>query len=161
MPIDRDQVPVWVEAWQYQCCGDDFAVGETVRWALVRADSSHLASLLGEDYPDWKTELQVARRGEEPGSAGGPTVELCSGGLVVRVPDQELLTRADRVTIGLLAEEHHGAVGEGARPTVGVVRSIRLVHCRYAPLAGTKTHYPVPGSARLVEVRSSVVSARR
>lgn len=54
---------MWVDAWQYQCCGDDFALGETVRWALVRADGGHLESLLGKDYPDWKTELRVVRRG--------------------------------------------------------------------------------------------------
>ena len=26
---------VWVDAWQLQCCGVPFAVGDTVRWTLV------------------------------------------------------------------------------------------------------------------------------
>ena len=26
---------VWVDAWQVQCCGEPFAVGELVRWTLL------------------------------------------------------------------------------------------------------------------------------
>ena len=26
---------VWVDGWQVQCCGEPFAVGDTVRWTLV------------------------------------------------------------------------------------------------------------------------------
>lgn len=151
----HDRVPVWVDAWQYQCCGDDFSVGEMVRWTLVPGDRDLLASLLGNAYPDWEAELQVARRGEEPGFDSGLMAELRSDGLVVHVPEQELSPGRDRVTVGLLAEEHHGRVAEGAQPTAGIVRAIHLVHCRYAPLPGTKTLYPAPGTVRLTEVRSS------
>jgi hypothetical protein len=26
---------VWVDSWQVQCCGEPFAVGDTVRWTLL------------------------------------------------------------------------------------------------------------------------------
>ena len=30
-----DEVRVWVDGWQLQCCGEPFEVGEVVRWTLV------------------------------------------------------------------------------------------------------------------------------
>ncbi len=31
---------VWVDAWQMQCCGEPFAVGDTVRWTLLEQPSA-------------------------------------------------------------------------------------------------------------------------
>lgn len=46
------------------------------------------------------------------------------------------------------AEEHHGGVVVDAPSTTGTVRSIKAVHCRYAPQPGgdSPALYPVPGS---------------
>lgn len=38
---------VWVAAWQFQCCGQKFGVGDTVTWGLVPERSSHLGALIG------------------------------------------------------------------------------------------------------------------
>ncbi len=34
MDGERSVVRVWLEGWQWGCCGDDFAVGDTVTWRL-------------------------------------------------------------------------------------------------------------------------------
>lgn len=46
------QTFVWVTAWEQQCCGDDFEVGSTVTWTVVKHDEPDewVAQLLG---PDW------------------------------------------------------------------------------------------------------------
>lgn len=38
---------VWVDAWQFQCCGEGFGVGDTVTWGLMPQHSNHLGTLLG------------------------------------------------------------------------------------------------------------------
>lgn len=38
---------MWVDAWQMQCCGDPFAVGETVSWKLSPADHEWLDAVVG------------------------------------------------------------------------------------------------------------------
>lgn len=84
------------------------------------------------------------------------TVELRHGGLVVHMPvTDDLRSGEGRVTVGMLVEEHHGGVAHDARPTVGVVRAISLVHCRYETRPGTKTQEAVPASARLTPVDRS------
>jgi hypothetical protein len=54
------------------------------------------------------------------------------------------------------AEEHHGGIGEGATPTVGIVTAIHAVRCRYAPLPDeAETQFaPVAGSGTLDAIRS-------
>jgi hypothetical protein len=53
-------------------------------------------------------------------------------------------------------EEHHGGLPEGAPRTLGTVRSIRAVRCRYRPAPGqTKLLQPVPDSATVTAVQSA------
>lgn len=41
---------IWVEAWQLQCCGDPFGVGELVSWTVPEAvDREYLATVIGEE----------------------------------------------------------------------------------------------------------------
>jgi hypothetical protein len=41
---------IWVEAWQLQCCGDPFEVGELVSWTVAEAvDREYLATVIGEE----------------------------------------------------------------------------------------------------------------
>jgi hypothetical protein len=40
---------VFVQDWQYECCGDDFAVGDEVAWTTRRPDVDWLARRLGAD----------------------------------------------------------------------------------------------------------------
>ncbi|RZU50087.1 hypothetical protein EV385_1850 [Krasilnikovia cinnamomea] len=47
------------------------------------------------------------------------------------------------------AEDHHEDVPEGTPETVGTVRSITAVHCRYAPSGAPRELVPVPGSGVL------------
>ncbi|MFD6227787.1 DUF6578 domain-containing protein [Streptomyces sp. NPDC060232] len=38
---------VWVDDWQMQCCGEDFAPGDVVSWQLLRADPEDYADIVG------------------------------------------------------------------------------------------------------------------
>ena len=144
-------VPVWVEGWQHQCCGKDFAVGDEVRWTLVEGDEGWHRSVLGEAYPRWAVELELdSDQMVQPGSTGTEWVVRRRGGLAVTIVaarDQPGRTRM----VGLPAEEHHHDAPEGAPQTLGTVRRIRVVSCRYAAPAGSELAEPVPGSATFVD----------
>ena len=44
------RITVWVDAWQIQCCGVPFAVGQEVSWRLSEdVDREWLTSVLGAD----------------------------------------------------------------------------------------------------------------
>lgn len=63
---------VWISDWEVQCCGDDFAVGDEVRWPLERADltGGYWEPLLG---PLLAAELDLTYAGhEEPAVARIP-----------------------------------------------------------------------------------------
>lgn len=38
---------VWVDAWQMQCCGEQFGVGSHVPWTFADADAEWIAQVLG------------------------------------------------------------------------------------------------------------------
>ncbi|GEK20552.1 DUF6578 domain-containing protein [Cellulomonas xylanilytica] len=42
-------VLVWVDAWQLQCCGTPFGVGDAVAWRCGDPDPDWLESVLGPD----------------------------------------------------------------------------------------------------------------
>jgi hypothetical protein len=42
-------VRVWIEAWEWQCCGDPFGLGSNVTWGLLPA-SEHLTSELANQF---------------------------------------------------------------------------------------------------------------
>jgi hypothetical protein len=43
------RVRVWIEAWEWQCCGDPFKLGSNVMWGLLPA-SAHLRSALAVEF---------------------------------------------------------------------------------------------------------------
>ncbi|WP_130337701.1 DUF6578 domain-containing protein [Streptomyces sp. BK022] len=56
---------VWVDDWQMQCCGEDFAVGDVVSWTLIEADPEDYADVVGE-----KRAEGIGFREEHHGGAG-------------------------------------------------------------------------------------------
>jgi hypothetical protein len=54
-------VKIWTEAWEWQCCGEPFAVGTDVEWELtpVEADGrTFLAKPLGTEIADQLTHYE-------------------------------------------------------------------------------------------------------
>lgn len=131
-------VPVWMDSWQYECCGDPFAVGDRVHWTVHPADLEFLAPPLGALLPDWRADDLPLIRVDDPTVVG-------RGDLAV------VLAPGQPHRVGLLAEEHHGGVPEGAPATTGTVAGIRVVRWQTEerPPGGW---YPVPGSAELEDV---------
>lgn len=133
-------VPVWMDSWQYECCGDPFAVGDRVRWSLRPADLGFLAPVLGALLPGWHADDLPLIRVDDPTVVG-------RGDLAV------VLAPGQPHRVGLLAEEHHGEIPEGAPATTGTVASIRVVRWRSEERPpGGRTWHPVPGSAELEDV---------
>lgn len=139
-------LPVFVEDWQHECCGDDFAVGDTVAWRLLLIGDPDGSwgwpdELLSEFHPTGRREFD-----------GGEIVTV-SGGLQIAVDPS---AGAGAVVRGSLREEHHGGVPEDVRPVEGVVRRLRVVrqqHRRrgreWSPVAGAVELHDVaemPGS---------------
>lgn len=55
---------VWLENWEWQCCGDKFAVGDEVEWGLLPArDRSYLARPLGQALADSITHFETHHEG--------------------------------------------------------------------------------------------------
>jgi hypothetical protein len=109
--------PVVVDAWQQECCGKPFGVGDVVTWNLVLLPGEHAE-------PD-SVEVVVTGRREAHASAGGAMV-------IVRTPegpevgiDTDPADRRDAYR-GRLHEEHHGGEPSGLVPTTGTVRRIRV-----------------------------------
>lgn len=65
---------IWVADWELQCCGEPFAVGDTVTWAASPADGSSdwLAALVGPDLGQ-KISYLNTRHGPHP-SEGTATI---------------------------------------------------------------------------------------
>lgn len=126
---------MWIDSWQYDCGRDPFAVGDRVRWTLQPADLEFLAPPLGALLPDWHADHLPLIRVDEPTVVGRGDLAVV---LAARQPHR----------VGLLAEEHHGDIPEGAPATTGTVASIRVVRWRSDGL-------PVPGSAELEYVAAA------
>jgi hypothetical protein len=68
--VHNHRMLIWADEWQFECCGDDFAVGGLVEWQLEPADSDYLAQVLGpelasrvswaEDHHVGEVTLEVA-----------------------------------------------------------------------------------------------------
>ncbi|MYV42328.1 hypothetical protein GT030_26535 [Streptomyces sp. SID1328] len=56
---------IWVDDWQMQCCGQNFAVGGVVSWTLLEADPEDYADVVGEERAD-----EIGFREEHHGRAG-------------------------------------------------------------------------------------------
>ncbi|MHA6784578.1 DUF6578 domain-containing protein [Pseudonocardia saturnea] len=137
-------VPVWMDSWQYECCGAPFAVGDRVRWTLQPADLEFLAPPLGALLPDWTVDDLPLIRADDP-------IVVGRGDLAV------VLAPGQPHRVGLLAEDHHVGIPEGAPATAGTVASIRVVRWRTEERPpGGRAWYPVPGSAELEDVAEAV-----
>jgi hypothetical protein len=149
-------IPVWVEGWQHQCCGEDFAVGDEVRWTLVEGDEDWHRSVLGEAYPSWEADLDLdSDQMVHSGRTETEWVVRRRGGLAVTIVaarDQPGQTRR----VGLPGEEHHHDAPQGAPQTLGTVRRIRVVYCRYAAPVASELVEPVPGSATFVDATKAL-----
>lgn len=45
----RVDVMVWMDDWQFDCCGEPFSIGSEVSWTIGPADSDLLTDMLGTD----------------------------------------------------------------------------------------------------------------
>jgi hypothetical protein len=133
--------PVCVQAWQFQCCGDPFGVGDEVAWTLV-LDLHEL---------DWgwpaDTRVELSAVAVSPGP-GIPTITTAEGPRVALQPPSE--PRVGRYT-GRLVEDHHGSVPDDLPPTVGIVRRIRAFNVLLHKKSG-RAYEPVPGRLDIIEV---------
>jgi hypothetical protein len=67
---------IWVDDWQIQCCGQNFAPGDVVSWALLEADPEDYADVVGSERAD-EIDFREEHHGQEEGHA--PTsVEVVS-----------------------------------------------------------------------------------
>jgi hypothetical protein len=142
-------IPVWVDDWQQECCGQDLAVGRRVSWTLVAADES-VSGVLGAAYPSWSAEGAVEPTIVDTEHYQARVVR--SGALAVLVPADQV--SSSRRTLRMPAEEHHSDLGQ-APPTSGTVRRVQVVLCAFelSPEGGN-VYVAVPGSATLADVPS-------
>ncbi|MYX34948.1 MULTISPECIES: DUF6578 domain-containing protein [unclassified Streptomyces] len=40
---------IWIDDWQIQCCGQNFALGDVVSWNLLEVDPEDYADVLGSE----------------------------------------------------------------------------------------------------------------
>ena len=69
---------VWLSSWEWQCCGDEFAIGDEVTWGLLPASPSFLDRLavpLGRETVSAITHDETHHGGAE----FGPTQMLTVG----------------------------------------------------------------------------------
>jgi hypothetical protein len=134
-------VPVWVDDWQQECCGDPLVVGARVAWTLVACDD-FVVDALGDAMPAWTVEAHPDGTGtwdERPG------VVLRRGGLAVFAAEDDQAAR----TIRMPAQERHSDL-EGVPPTTGRIMRVRHAACRHDPVDGEPdTWSPAPGTCVL------------
>lgn len=137
-------LPVIVVTWQFECCGDAFAIGDEVSWRL---------SLVTDDYPIGaaRTTLRGSVGAELVSDVGGDRGSVMTAdGLVAWVRPTQPPGVVD--LSGTLIEDHHGLVPEEVPCTHGRVTRIRV-----ASVAHTRADaelWPVPGSERLRDISS-------
>lgn len=115
---------VFVEGWQFECCGDPFTVGDEVSWTLMLRDGP------GEWPQEVLVELEprpdhLAIVDERDGMV------VAGGEIQAWWPGTPAAPNGARVR-GALVEEHHGDAPPEVPPAHGVVRRIRLVTAPYA-----------------------------
>jgi hypothetical protein len=170
------RIPVYVEAWQIECCMDPPAVGSVVSWPLVfvtraDADRDEGAGLVELDLVAWS----MGERALAPSTGPRHGVWL---GDPDRVPGLALYWAAPypaqgrtRV-VGYIHEDHHGGVPEGFPEARGVVRRIQVETARmieaeprlWRPTADPPSYEDValaPSTFRSVLNRGSVWTAQR
>jgi hypothetical protein len=57
---------VWIEDWEWQCCGEPFAVGDEIEWGLLpETDRSYLTGALGIDVANSITHFETHHQLED------------------------------------------------------------------------------------------------
>ena len=64
---------VWLSAWEWECCGAPFHIGEHVEWAAEALDRTWLVSVLGTDLGVAVTDAETHHAGEATPLAGEVT----------------------------------------------------------------------------------------
>lgn len=146
-------VPVVVEGWQYECCGEPPAVGDRVAWRLVLQQPAWgeaavdlpvtVEPLPAEEREEWR------RLGNDPGPE--PVLARVDG-LTVFVADGSRLS--DGRLRGVLQEERHVDAPTGVPSTRGTVTRVRLVSREYRRVSDRSLH-SVPGTEELVDVQAT------
>ncbi|MFC7966699.1 DUF6578 domain-containing protein [Streptomyces cinereoruber] len=60
---------IWVDGWQIQCCGQDFAPGDVVSWTLLEADPADYDDIVGSERAegiDFREEHHGQGEGRAP-----------------------------------------------------------------------------------------------
>ncbi|MFB9909292.1 DUF6578 domain-containing protein [Allokutzneria oryzae] len=136
-------IPVVVEDWQQQCCGDAFAIGDRVSWQLRYGEGSR--ELL---QPAERVRLSL---GAEP-IPDSDGAHLSSGELHVFWSEPTAKNGLAEV-VGVLTEERHDNFG--IPPTVGYVRRIRRLAMEHRREFGTRVWHQQPGTETFVEAWGS------
>lgn len=151
------RIVVWVDSWQFQCCGDDYSVGDTVSWRLKGSSGNWAAGVLGEHAPPPVGSLPVV--GQLPaGELLGAGTVVGTGGLRVylrgsgqtppaRDPDEQTAR-----WVGQLTEDRHIGIPSDAPATRGMVRRIRLVRVAQHHDPARQAKVPTPGTATTEDV---------
>lgn len=145
---------VWVESWQFQCCGEDFKVGDTVDWRLKGSSGDWAANLLGRHAPSPVGLLPVVDQLPGDGFLRVGTV-VGTGGLWAFVPSKANTPPPPghpEQWVGQLSEDHHIGVPEDAPTTTALVRRIRLVRVEYHHDPVQQAQVPTPGTATIEDV---------
>ncbi len=148
-------MPVWVDDWQYQCCGEPFKVGSPVEWTLTLDREDFIRRALGAQAPAWSVIVPVLA--PAPGEEISSIIAGADGLRVFVAKDSGLVSPGGQasVRLGLLVEEHHGGVPEGLAPTRGRVRRIRLVRFGYERHAEDHAWHPRAGDAALQDMATA------
>jgi hypothetical protein len=80
---------IWVDAWQMQCCGERFAVGDEVSWRLREAGSDWLENVLGAEVARGvdAAEEHHGGVGEDTAVTVGAVVSIELTDVRIRPPD--------------------------------------------------------------------------
>jgi hypothetical protein len=130
MPI----YPVLIDAWQFECCGEPFAVGDTVSFPLELLPPDRFAA-----------ELHVELRGATPAGAvrddEGTARQLFRTGSLIAAAGES--GRAS----GVLHEQRHGGLPDSMPRTRGVAERISIGSVLYRKEG--EDWLPVPGTMSL------------
>src|SRR5829696_6933539 len=123
--------PILIDAWQFECCGEPFAVGDTVSFPLELLDPARFAD-----------ELRVELAGARPAGAvrtdeGDALQLLRAGGLTVASADTGR-------TAGVLHEQRHGSLPDSMPRTTGVAERLAVGRVEYVRDEGDDAWRPLP-----------------
>ncbi|MGA5641744.1 DUF6578 domain-containing protein [Streptomyces cinereoruber] len=57
---------IWIDGWQIQCCGQDFAPGDVVSWTLLEADPADYDDIVGGERAEG-IDFREEHHGQEEG----------------------------------------------------------------------------------------------